>query len=134
MARKLNPDKWLFGATIGLVCFGLVMVYSASAVRAQAENGNQLYYVVKQGGWIGIGMLVMFGMMRIDYNWLRNRRLVFTLLIFTVLMLLAVFGFSKVNGAHRWIKLRVLSIQPSEIAKLILAIFLAYFLEERAGE
>jgi cell division protein FtsW len=49
-------------------------------------------------------------------------------------MLLAVFAFPKVNGAHRWIKLRQFSIQPSEVAKLTLAIFLAYFLERHAGD
>ncbi len=134
MARKLYPDKWLFAATIALALFGLVMVYSASAVRAQAENGNQLYYVMKQAVWTGIGLAVMFGMMRIDYNWLRNRRLVIALLLLTGFMLLAVFGFSATNGAHRWIKLKVFSIQPSEIAKLTLAVFLAWFLEHRAGE
>ena len=134
MARKLSPDKWLFVATIGLALFGLVMVYSASAIRAEAENGNQLYYVMKQAIWTGIGLVVMFGAMQIDYNWLRNRKIVYGLLLLTVLMLLAVFGFSKSNGAHRWIKLQGFSIQPSEIAKLTLTVFLAYFLEHRAGE
>jgi len=134
MARKLSPDKWLFVATIGLALFGLVMVYSASAIRAEAENGNQLYYAMKQAIWTGIGLVVMFGTMQIDYNWLRNRKIVYGLLLVTGLMLLAVFGFSKSNGAHRWIKLQGFSIQPSEIAKLTLTIFLAYFLEHRAGE
>jgi cell division protein FtsW len=134
MARKLHPDKWLFAATIGLALFGLVMVYSASAIIAERENGSQFYYVLKQGLWMGIGLMVMFAAMQLDYNWLRDRRLVYPLLVLTVLMLLAVFGFTKSNGAHRWIKLWGLSIQPSEIAKLTLAIFLAYFLEQRAGE
>ena len=134
MARKLYPDKWLFVATIGLALFGLVMVYSASAIRAEAENGNQLHYVMKQAIWTAIGLVVMFGAMQIDYNWLRNKRVVFGLVALTGLLLLAVFGFSKTNGAHRWIKLQGFSIQPSEIAKLTLTIFLAYFLEQRAGE
>jgi cell division protein FtsW len=134
MARKLYPDKWLFAATIGLALFGLVMVYSASAVMAQQKNGSQFYYVIKQGMWTGIGLIAMFITMHVDYRWLRNRRLVYGVLIITVLMLLAVFGFSPVNGARRWIKLRVFSIQPSEIAKITLAIFLAYFLERRSGE
>jgi cell division protein FtsW len=73
-------------------------------------------------------------MMQIDYHHLRNRRLIFFLLIVTVVLLLAVFGFGKVNGAHRWIKFKFFSIQPSELSKLVLAIFLAYFLEKRAGE
>jgi cell division protein FtsW len=56
------------------------------------------------------------------------------MLIMTVVLLLAVFAFPRVNGAHRWIKLSRFSIQPSELAKLTLAIFLAYFLERRAGD
>ena len=134
MARKLYPDKWLFAATIGLALFGLVMVYSASAIMAEKENGSQFHYVMKQGMWTGIGLAAMFVTMHFDYRWLKNRRLVYALLVVTVLMLLAVFGFPRINGAHRWIKLPKFSIQPSEIAKLTLAIFLAYFLEKRAGE
>jgi cell division protein FtsW len=46
MARKLQADKWLFAATAGLALFGVVMVYSASAVMAAQENNNQYYYVI----------------------------------------------------------------------------------------
>ena len=134
MARKLYPDKWLFAATVGLALFGLVMVYSASAVVAQQENSNQFHYVTKQAIWTAIGFAVMFAAMRLDYMWLRNRRFACGLIVLTVLMLLAVFVFPSVNGAHRWIKLSKFSIQPSEISKLTLAIFLAYFLEKNAGE
>src|SRR3954454_25310616 len=75
MARKLAPDKWLFAATVGLALFGVVMVYSASAVLAQKENGNQLYYVIKQGVWLFVGFIVMFVAMQFNYQGLRNRRL-----------------------------------------------------------
>jgi cell division protein FtsW len=134
MARKLYPDKWLFSATVGLALFGVVMVYSASALLAQSENHSQFYYFIKQGIWMAIGLLVMFVMMQIDYHHLRSRRLISFLLIVTGVLLLAVFGFGKVNGAHRWIRFSYFSIQPSELSKLVLAIFLAYLLEKRAGE
>lgn len=134
MARKLYPDKWLFAATVGLALFGVVMVYSASAVMAQRENGNEFYYVLKQGIWMGIGFVVMLAAMQVDYKHLKNRRVVYGLLAVTTVMLLAVFAFPATNGAHRWIKLPKLSIQPSELSKPALVIFLAYFLERRAGE
>ena len=134
MARKLAPDKWLFAATTGLALFGVVMVYSASAVLAARENGNQFFYVIKQGAWVAIGFVVMLLAMQFNYQQLKNRRLVYALLLFCTLGLLAVFGFSATNGAHRWLKFRVFSMQPSEISKLALIIFLAYFLEKRAGE
>jgi len=134
MARKLYPDKWLFAATVGLALFGVVMVYSASAVMAQRENGNQFHYVVKQGIWTGIGFVAMLAAMQVDYQHLKNRRVVYCLLAVTTVMLLVVFAFPPTNGAHRWIKLPKLSIQPSELSKPALVIFLAYFLERRAGE
>src|SRR5215510_764648 len=134
MARKLAPDKWLFAATIGLALFGVVMVYSASALLAQKENGNQFYYVIKQGVWVAIGFVVMLLSMQFNYQQLKNRRLVYSLLLLCTLGLMSVFAFSSTNGAHRWIKLPGLSMQPSEISKLALIIFLAYFLEKRAGE
>jgi cell division protein FtsW len=134
MARKLAPDKWLFAATIGLALFGVVMVYSASAVLAQKENGNQFHYVLKQGVWVAIGFVVMLLAMQFNYQQLKSRRIVYGLLIFCILGLMAVFGFSSVNGAHRWLKFPGFSMQPSEISKLALIIFLAYFLEKRAGE
>jgi cell division protein FtsW len=134
MAKKLYPDKWLFAATIGLALFGVVMVYSASAVIAQRENGTQYYYVIKQAIWTSIGFVVMLAAMQFDYNRLRDRRIVYGLLLLTVLLLLVVFAFGKVNGAHRWIKFKGFSIQPSELSKLVLALFLAYFLERHAGD
>src|ERR1700752_2698278 len=134
MARKLAPDKWLFAATVGLALFGVVMVYSASAVMAQKENGNQFHYVLKQGVWVFIGFIVMLLAMQFNYQQLKNRRIVYGLLLLCTVGLISVFGFSATNGAHRWIKLPALSLQPSEISKLSLIIFLAYFLEKRAGE
>ena len=134
MPQKLQIDKWLFSATVGLALFGVVMVYSASAVIAQQENHSQFHYVLKQTLWTSIGFIAMFGVMRLDYQLLNSRWIVYGLLLVTVLLLVAVFGFSPVNGARRWIKLKGFSIQPSEIAKLSLAFFLARFLEKRAGD
>jgi cell division protein FtsW len=134
MARKLYPDKWLFAATIGLALFGVVMVYSASAMLAQSEHHGSFYYVAKQAVWTAIGLLAMLVAMQVDYHRLRDRRIVYGLLLLTVFLLLAVFAFSPINGARRWIKFYGFSIQPSEISKLVLAIFLAHFLEKRVGQ
>src|SRR5262245_44897571 len=134
MARKLAPDKWLFAATISLALFGVVMVYSASAIMAERDNGNQFFYVIKQGVWVAIGFGVMLLMMQFNYQLLKNRRLVYALLFICTIALMSVFAFSATNGAHRWIKLPGVSVQPSEMSKLALIIFLGYFLEKRAGE
>jgi cell division protein FtsW len=134
MARKLAPDKWLFAATTGLALFGVVMVYSASAVIAARDNGNQFHYVIKQGVWVAIGFGVMLLMMQFNYQQLKNRRIVYGLLFICTTTLMGVFAFSPINGAHRWLKFPGFSLQPSEMSKLALIIFLAYFLEKRAGE
>jgi len=134
MAQKLQIDKWLFSATVGLALFGVVMVYSASAVIAQSENHSQYHYVIKQGIWTMLGLGAMFIAMRFDYQRLNQRWIVYGVLLLTIFLLLSVFAFSPVNGARRWIKFGGMSAQPSEIAKLALVMFLAYFLERRAGE
>ena len=134
MARKLAPDKWLFAATTGLSLFGVVMVYSASALIAERESGSQFYYVIKQGAWVAIGFVVMLLAMQFNYQQLKNKRIVYGLLLLSTFTLMSVFAFSASNGAHRWIKLPGMSIQPSEVSKLALVIFLAYYLEKRAGE
>src|SRR5437868_7252239 len=124
MARKLQADEWLFATTVGLALFGVVMVYSASAPIALQQNGTQYHYVIRQGLWTLIGFGAMFVGMRLDYSLLRRGWLAYGLLALTVLLLVAVFGFGKINGAHRWIRFgQSLSFQPSELAKLTLAIF-----------
>ncbi len=134
MSRKLQADKWLFAATAGLALFGIVMVYSASAVVAMQEEGNQYHYVLKQALWTALGFAAMLAAMHFDYGRLRDRRIVYGLLALTAVLLASVFAFHRTNGAHRWIRLPGISVQPSEISKLALTIFLAYFLEKRAGE
>jgi cell division protein FtsW len=127
MALKLKVDEWLFAAAVGLALFGVVMVYSASAAL------DPLHYVVRQSIWTGLGLVAMLGAMRINYEWLRSRIVVYGLLALALLLLLAVFAFPRINGAHRWIIIGGLSFQPSEISKLALVVAIARFLERRAG-
>src|SRR3712207_953155 len=134
MARKLHADEWLFAATVGLALFGVVMVYSASAVMALQQTGNQYYYVIRQAMWAVMGFGAMVVAMHLDYGWWRDRRVAYGLVLVSVVLLVAVFAFPPVNGARRWIKLGGFSVQPSELAKLALVVFLARFLERRAGE
>jgi cell division protein FtsW len=133
MARKLQADEWLFGATVALALFGVIMVYSASAIIASGEGHTQYFYVMRQGLWALIGLGAMLFGMRTDYGRLRSPAIAYGLLALSVVLLIGVFAFPPVNGARRWIRFAGFSMQPSEIAKLALAIFLARFLERRAG-
>src|SRR5579885_408423 len=133
MARKLQADEWLFACVVALALFGVIMVYSASAIVAATENHSQYFYVVRQGIWTVIGLLAMLAGMRFDYGRLRDPKIVYGLLALSFLLLVGVFAFSPINGSRRWIRFAGFSMQPSEITKFALALFLARFLERRAG-
>lgn len=134
MARKLQADEWLFACVVALALFGVIMVYSASAIVAATENHTQYYYLFRQGVWTTLGLCVMLAGMRFDYSRLKSPTLAYGLLALSVVLLTCVFAFSPINGARRWIRFAGFSMQPSEIAKFALAVFLARFLERRAGE
>ncbi|HVF44256.1 MAG TPA: putative lipid II flippase FtsW [Pyrinomonadaceae bacterium] len=135
MARKLQADEWLFAGAVALALFGVIMVYSASAIVATGEKHPQYFYAVRQGIWTLIGLGAMWYGMKFDYRQLRSPLIAHGLLVTALVLLVAVFAFPPINGARRWIRAAgVFSMQPSEISKLALAIFLARFLERRAGE
>jgi cell division protein FtsW len=133
MGRKLQLDWILFAAVAALSLFGILMVYSASALVAIKEtNGaSQYVYIFKQFGFTVAGLFLMLGATRFDYRWLRQGWLVAALLLITIVMLASVFSFSPINGARRWIKLAGVSFQPSELAKPTIVLFLAYFFAKR---
>jgi len=126
----------MFSIAAGLAVFGSVMVYSASAMMALKESGEQsdLTYFYKQFAFTLGGIVVMLAMSRFDYRRLDNKYVVYGLLGATAILLLAVFGFPAINGAKRWIRFAGFSIQPSELAKIALPVFLAYFLTKKEDE
>ena len=131
MAKRVGVDKWLFGVVLLLVLFGLVTVFSASAVMAQASLGSPYSFVGRQAVWALLGLLAMVGLMRVNYRIYNNPRVVFPAVAVTTLMLIGVFAMSGMNGAHRWIRVAGVTLQPSELAKPVLVLFLAYFLQTR---
>ena len=143
MAKKLRIDWFLFAIAASLALFGAVMVYSASAMISLKETANnpdgatQFQYFFKQFVFTIFGLIVMFAASKIDYKLYQNKYVVFGILGFTSLLLIAVYGFPAINGARRWIRFPGVSFQPSEIAKIALPIFLAWFLtikENAVGE
>lgn len=130
MAKKLRIDWFLFAITAGLALFGAIMVYSASAVISlkETDGATQFAYFNKQFGFTVFGLALMYITSKIDYRWYQTKWVVYGFLIITVVLLVAVFGFPAVNGATRWIRFAGMSFQPSELAKVALPVFLAYFL------
>jgi cell division protein FtsW len=131
MAKRVGVDKWLFGTVLLLVLFGLVMVFSASAVMSQSEWGTPYKYVAKQGIYALCGMVALFALMRVDYRKYNSYPVVAAAVAITTVLLMIVFGMHGVNGAHRWIGSGGVTLQPSEIAKPVIILFLAYFLQKR---
>ena len=131
MARKLKSDKLLFIATLLLVCTGVVMVYSASAVMAMERFHQPYLFLVKQLAWALMGLAVLPIVMRVDYRNYRQPTVIWTALGVAAIALVAVLFGPRVNGATRWLGLGPLGVQPSELAKIAIIIFMAALLERR---
>src|ERR1043165_355051 len=109
------------------------MVFSSSAIVAKERFGNPNYFSLKQLISATLGLAVMFVLMKIDYHKYRHPLIVFSALAIVVTLLLLVFFLAAAVNTHRWIQFSGFSVQPSEMAKLALIFFLAYFLEKRKG-
>jgi len=131
MARKLKSDKLLFGATLLLVCASVVMVYSASAVIAMQRYHQPTIFLFKQATWAMLGFALMPLMMRIDYRRYRQPIVIWTALGVVGLALVIVLFGPKINGARRWFGVAGIGVQPSELAKLAIVLFVAAVLERR---
>jgi cell division protein FtsW len=134
MARKLKSDKLLFTATLLLVCTSVVMVYSSSAVLALENNHEPYLYLLKQATWALLGLLLVPIVMRVDYRNYRQPTFIWTGVGVVGLALVAVLFGHPVNGASRWLGVGPLGVQPSELAKIVVIIFIAALLERRMDQ
>jgi cell division protein FtsW len=129
MAQRVKTDWFLFYTILLMVCFGLVMVYSASSVVAELKFKSSTYFVLRQLGWAALGFGVLMYCKRRDYRILKSPEVAFAALGVVLVLLIAVYF---VDGrSHRWFRLPFGSLQPSEFAKPALILFLAYFLARR---
>ena len=131
MARKLQSDKWLFLATLALICASVVMVYSASAIMALERFQQPYLFVTKQVMWAAVGISVLSIVMRVDYRSYRNDRFIWALVGLVSVMLILVLFSPRINGTRRWFGIGGFGVQPSELAKLAAILFTALVLERR---
>jgi cell division protein FtsW len=108
------------------------MVFSASAVMARERFGSPYAFLSKQLIWAVAGLAAMVVTMRVDYRRYQHPALVFSLMGTTTLLLISVFFLDRSHNTHRWIHAGGFSFQPSELAKPVMILFLAYFLASRA--
>jgi cell division protein FtsW len=133
--RRLENDRWLFGVTLALCLFGAVMILSASAVTAEQQYGHSYIFLVRQAAWLLLGLSGMFVLMRTDYRKLREPAVIYPVVCVVLLMLVGTFFLDKSHATHRWIKFGPVNIQPSELAKLAVILYLAWFLDlKRRGK
>ncbi len=129
-AKTQVESHLLVLVTLALVAFGLVMVYSATSAPAALEQTDPMSYLKKQGIYALIGVALMMSASRFDY---RKLRMIAPALVLTALggcLAVLVIG-SRINGARRWIELGPATFQPSELAKLALAIWASAYLCKR---
>ena len=120
---------------LGLVIFGCVMVFSASSYSAAYHYGNKYFFLFKQLFGVVLGVVGMFFFAFVDYHFLQKFR--WWVLGASVILLVLVFvpGFGVQSyGANRWVNFLGISVQPSEVAKFALVLFLASYLSEKHGK
>ena len=136
--NKKNDAKKIDGTTIfvflivfALVAFGCLMVYSASFYTAVVRYGNEYFFLFKQLLGVGLGIFAMIFFTFFDYHLLKKFRYIILAVCVVLLILVFVPGFGVQSyGANRWVNFFGISIQPSELTKFALVLFLASYLSE----
>src|SRR5437868_8180082 len=127
-----RPDYLLLASTIALLVLGTLMVYSASFVVAHNEFNDDTYFLVRQLMWIGVGSVGLLLATQIDYRRWRSVSLPIMFGCIGLLVLVLVPGIgSSSYGAVRWLRFGWIQVQPSEIAKLAIMLYLADWLARR---
>ena len=133
LPAEVNPRNVLIFCVLALLCIGSIMVASASMPYAERINGNAFHYMTRHTISIGAGAAVAYATYKIPLNrWFNST---FFLWFVTILLLLAVLLVgTEVNGSKRWIRLAGFTLQASEVAKVMMAIFTADYVVRRAEE
>ena len=124
-------NKWLFFDVVILMLFGVLMIYSSSSIWSVYKFGNSFHYVIYQGFFVIIGIILMIILSKIDYHlyYKLSTKLLIISLVLLILVLIPGIGIIR-NGSRSWFGIGGFGIQPSEFAKLSLIIFTAKYLEK----
>lgn len=133
MLKKLEEyDLIIMMMAIALTCFGVVMVYSSSNIMAAKRFNDGFFFLKRQGLFAIIGFAIMLGVMHIDYRFWKRMAVPALLLCLVLLVMVLIPGIGgKAGGSSRWIKLPGFNLQPSEMAKLALIMYMAYSLDKK---
>ncbi|HUG55647.1 MAG TPA: putative lipid II flippase FtsW [Candidatus Limnocylindrales bacterium] len=141
MRRPRLPDRTaydlsLLGVVLALLAIGLLMVYSASGMRALDSFDDPDHFLIQQSLWAVVGVAAMAVTAGLDYHRYRRLALPLLVLVLVLLVLVLVPGIgTRVNGAARWLRLSPsLGVQPAELAKIALILYLSFWLGARRGD
>ncbi len=123
---KSGVDRIMLVLILILICFGSIMVFSASYADAESRFNDSYYFIKRQIVFVGIGILVMFITMNIPYKFFRFWAVPSYLITLGLLVVVLAMGLVG-GGAQRWIGIGSLTFQPSELAKLTLVLMLAWY-------
>jgi len=130
--ERHQPAYPLLVAVISLVAAGVVMVYSASSVRAYFSNDDPATYGIQQLIWAVVGLSLMYVASRMDFRWLRYLSIPAYLGSMALLVAVLIPGIgTEVAGSRRWIQLPAIGFQPAELAKFAIVLYLAHWLDRR---
>jgi cell division protein FtsW len=130
MAQRIKTDWILFVTVLTMVSFGVLIVYSASSVMAELRYGSSWHFAARQALWAIGGMIAMMAMKKTHYRRLQKPAAAFGAIGIVLLLLAAVYLLDSQH--HRWLRMGLIGLQPSELAKPALVIFLAFFVTWRA--
>ena len=129
--RKTGFDKTLFMTTLILISFGLVMVFSSSAILASENYQNTFYFFIQQVIGAIIGIILIISIMTTEASFYRSKAFILGLLILSLGLLSLCLAMPAVGNTNRWIHFFGLSFQPSELTKVSLVLFFAYYLDKK---
>ncbi len=123
----------LLVAVIALVAIGVVMVYSASSIRALLSSDDPARYGILQAIFAAVGMTVMVVVSRIDFRWYRYFALPAYFIALALLVIVLIPGIGhEAGGSRRWLDLPIIGgFQPAEVAKIAIILYLAHWLDRR---
>ncbi|MCA9542320.1 MAG: putative lipid II flippase FtsW, partial [Myxococcales bacterium] len=125
-------DRVLLAVTFALMGLGVVMIYSASIVSAEARTGDGAFYLKRQIAYIGVALMGLIAGLNIHHDlWRRLARPAFIVAVLMLMVVLVPGISAHAKGASRWIDLGPFRFQPSEAVKLAWIVFLARFLAAR---
>jgi cell division protein FtsW len=132
--HKTHYDRTLLVVILMLIVTSVVMVYSSSSVVALTAYDDPAFFMKRQIIWAAAGLALMAVTMRLDHRLLSDRRVVLALVLISLILLAATLvpGVGRmVNGSRRWLRLSMVSFQPSELAKFALVVYLSYFIAKK---